>query len=53
MSTIKANMAPGEQSLVICKKSLFDAERIPQWPEGDTKFKDLKSYTERYECDVD
>jgi hypothetical protein len=35
VDTIKENMAPGEKGLVICKKSLFDAERIPVWPEGD------------------
>jgi hypothetical protein len=33
VETITENMAPGEKGLVICKKCLFDAERIPQWPE--------------------
>ncbi len=51
--TIKENMEPGEKGLVICKKSLFDAERVPQWPEGDPRFKDPKSFTEHYGWDVD
>jgi hypothetical protein len=53
VETIKENMAPGENGLVICKKALFDAERIPQWPEGDPRFKDPKSFTENYGWDVD
>ncbi|HUI14060.1 MAG TPA: hypothetical protein VL048_11400 [Xanthobacteraceae bacterium] len=53
VETITENMAPGEKGLVICKKSLFDAERIPQWPEGDVRFKDPKTYTENYGWDVD
>jgi hypothetical protein len=52
VETVTANMAPGEKGLVICKKVLFDNERIPQWPEGDTRFKDPKSYTEQYAWDV-
>jgi hypothetical protein len=53
VETIMENMEPGEKGLVICKKCLFDAERIPQWPEGDTRFKDHKSYTEHYGWDLD
>ena len=53
VETIKDQMAPGEQGLVICKKALFDAERIPQWPEGDPRFKDPDSYTKRYEWDIE
>jgi hypothetical protein len=52
VETITENMAPGEKGLVICKKVLFDAERVPQWPEGDTRFKDPKTYTEHYAWDV-
>ena len=52
VETITENMAPGEKGLVICKKVLFDNERIPQWPEGDARFKDPKSYTENYAWDV-
>ena len=37
VETIKEHMAPGERGLVICKKALFDAERVPQWPEGDLR----------------
>ena len=39
VGTIKEHMAPGERGLVICKKALFDAERVPQWPEGDLVLK--------------
>ncbi len=53
VETIKANMQPGERGLVICKKVLFDAERVPDWPEGDPRFKDPESYTKRYEWDID
>ena len=50
---IKEHMAPGERGLVICKKALFDAERVPQWPEGDPRFKDQESYAKRYEWEVE
>ena len=53
VATITENMAPGEKGLVICKKSLFNAERIPQWPDGDPRFKDPKSFTENYGWDID
>jgi hypothetical protein len=53
VETIKQHMTPGEYGLVVCKKYLFDAERVPQWPEGDPKFKDPESYTERYEWDIE
>ncbi len=51
--TIRAHMAPGERGLVICKKVLFDQERIPSWPEGDPRFKTRTLYTEDYGWDVD
>jgi hypothetical protein len=50
---IKQHMQPGERGLVICKKVLFDAERVPNWPEGDPRFKDAESYTKRYEWDIE
>ena len=54
VETIKEHMAPGERGLVVCKKVLFDHERIPQWPEGDPRFKDdPESYTERYEWEIE
>ena len=53
LDTIKEHMAPGERGLVVCKKALFDAERVPQWPDGDPRFKDPESYTERYEWDIE
>jgi hypothetical protein len=53
VETIKEHMAPGEYGLVVCKKALFDNERVPQWPDGDPRFKDPESYTERYEWDIE
>jgi hypothetical protein len=53
VETIKEHMTPGESGLVVCKKVLFDAERVPQWLEGDPRFKDPESYTERYEWDIE
>lgn len=52
LATITEHMSPGEKGLVICKKCLFDAERVPNWPEGDPRFQDPESFTERYEWDV-
>jgi hypothetical protein len=46
-------MQPGEKGLVICKKVLFDAERVPNWPEGDARFKEPEGYTKRYEWDIE
>jgi hypothetical protein len=51
--TIVEHMAPGERGLVICKKTLFDNERVPNWPDGDERFKDTESYTKRYEWDLE
>ena len=53
VETIKEHMAPGERGLVVCKKKLFDEERVPQWQEGDPRFTDAESYTERYEWDIE
>ena len=54
VDTIRRHMAPGERGLVVCKKVLFDAERIPQWPEGDLRFQDdPESYRERYEWEIE
>ena len=53
VATIRQHMKPGETGLVICKKCLFDAERIPQWNEGDPRFQQPKSYTEEYAWDID
>jgi hypothetical protein len=52
LAIITEHMNPGEKGLVICKKCLFDAERVPHWPEGDPRFQEPKSFTKRYEWDV-
>ena len=53
LQNIKEHMAPGERGLVICKKLLFDNERVPAWPEGDERFKTPESYTKQYEWDLE
>jgi len=53
VKTIKEHMAPGELCLVVCKKALFDAERVPLWPEGDYRFKEPHRYTEEYGWDIE
>jgi hypothetical protein len=53
VQTIREHMLPGEKGLVICKKCLFDAERIPQWDQGDPRFLQPKSYTEEYGWDIE
>ena len=50
---IRQRMAPGERGLVVCKKALLDAERVPQWPEGDERFKTPGIYTREYGWDVE
>ncbi|MFZ3353143.1 MAG: hypothetical protein WA268_20010 [Xanthobacteraceae bacterium] len=51
--TIRAHMAPGERGLVVCKKTLFDNQQVPNWGVGDPRFADPASYGERYEWDID
>lgn len=53
VQTIKDHMAPGEYGLIVCKKALFDAQRVPRWSDRDPRFDDPQSYTERYEWDID
>jgi hypothetical protein len=53
VETIKQHMEPGEKGLVICKKCLFDHERIPNWEGDDPRFKEPRIYTEEYGWDVD
>jgi hypothetical protein len=50
---ILAQTPPGERVLVVCTKRLFEAERIPDWPDGDERFNDPESYTKRYEWDIE
>jgi hypothetical protein len=50
---ILEHTASGERVLVVCTKRLFEAERVPDWPDGDERFNDPESYTKRYEWDVE
>ena len=52
VDTIEQHMKPGEKGLVICKKSLFKAARIPTWNERDPRFKNPKIYAEDYGWDI-
>jgi hypothetical protein len=53
VETIRLHMQPGEKGLVICKKSLFDNERVPLWDQGDPRFQEPKGFTEEYAWDID
>jgi hypothetical protein len=53
VETIREHMVPGERGLVVCKKALVDAERIPLWPEGDLRYKTPATYTEEFGWDLD
>ena len=46
-------MKPGELGLVVCKKVLFDNEHVPNWPEGDERFKKPELYAEQYQWDIE
>ena len=50
---IKDNMSPGERGLVVCKKTLFDNECIPNWEPGDPRFKTPKVFAEDYGWNID
>jgi hypothetical protein len=51
--TIHQYMQAEEKGLVVCKKKLFDEERIPTWPVGDERFKDPDNFTQRYEWNLE
>jgi hypothetical protein len=53
LERIREHMAPGERGLVVCKKTLIDAERVPLWPEGDPRYKTPAIYTEGFGWDLD
>jgi hypothetical protein len=53
VKTIKEHIKPQEHGLVICKKTLIDQQRVPNWPDDDERFKNSDSYTENYEWDVE
>jgi hypothetical protein len=50
---ILEHTAAGERVLVVCTKRLFEAERVPDWPDGDERFNDPETYTKRYEWDIE
>lgn len=53
VEVIKANMKSGELGLIVCKKVLFDAEKVPHWPDKDPRFADKQSYTENFGWEID
>jgi hypothetical protein len=52
LNVITEHMRPGEKGLVICKKSLVDDQRVPNWPERDPRFDNKKGFTEDWGWDV-
>jgi hypothetical protein len=50
---IKQNMAPGQKGLVVCRKQLFDDERVPNWPEGDPRFNAPESFSKEFAWEID
>jgi hypothetical protein len=53
VTAITEHTHPGEKVLVICKKSLLDNQRVPNWPERDPRFDNKKSFTEEWGWDVE
>jgi hypothetical protein len=53
VETIRQHMAPGERGLVVCKKALFDAQRVPNWTDGDPRFETPDLYTKHYGWEID
>lgn len=49
---VEQHMAPGQYGLVVCKQDLILHQRIPDWSDGDPRFDDPKSYTERFEWNI-
>ena len=52
VQAIEEHMKPGEFGLVVCKKTLFDQQKVPDWPEDAEGWKDPDSYTKNYAWDV-
>ena len=53
VETIEEHMVSGERGLAVCKKTLFDQQRVPNWPDDDERFKEPESYTKNYEWDIE
>jgi hypothetical protein len=51
-SVIREQMQPGQLGLVVCKKTLFDNENIPDWPEGDPRHRETNC-REQFCWDID
>jgi hypothetical protein len=51
--TIRTHTEPDQKCLVVCKLALFEAERVPSWPEGDERFKEPDNYAKGYQWDLD
>jgi len=54
VATIREHMAPGEKGLVVCKKVLFDQERVPPRPQGtDDPYSNPESYQQSYAWEIE
>jgi hypothetical protein len=48
----RSTWSPLQRGLVVCKKTLFDQQRVPNWPDRDLRFEEPARYTKNYEWDV-
>jgi hypothetical protein len=53
IKTIMGHMEPDQKGLVVCKVDLIKNQRVPNWPERDSRFKEPKIYTEDYGWELD
>jgi hypothetical protein len=53
VEVIKQHMQPGQKGLVVCLLDLFQSESVPNWREGDPRFKEPQVYTEAYGWDIE
>ena len=53
VQAIEEHMAPDEHGLVVCKKTLFDQRRVPNWPDDeDERFEDKAGFNTGYAWNI-
>jgi hypothetical protein len=52
-ATIREHVPVGAKALVICHKDLFLAERVPNWNQGDPRFKQKHIFTKEWGWELD
>jgi hypothetical protein len=53
LKTILAQTEPAQRALVVCTKSLFDNQNVPNWPERDERFQRPDAYIREYGWDLE